>query len=341
MIYTNYLEVWKLGTAKNNEFEATTNEAEEEDAIFKPVVSRAERYYKMNEIPEKLLELRSKKDEMISSAAISNDGKWIAYSTTTSFRLFHFQIENSKPQLMRVKSLPEELTPCNQIIFSKDSNLLITIDTDGNCLIFDISLEMLEHRQTLKLSSHHNDHIHLITVSNCSKYIAFASLCNNVSVWQLKKLKYEYMQNLPKHSHVVTSLSIHPNGAIMNVAYADNKLFEYDLRKCLVTFSYRLKEENSELPITNISFDPDNSNVVIFAQNNSINVVNKEGAIDDDTISQSSKKTKMLNGKSDVNTFKVAKKFETVIFVLFIILIRNFKVNLILAFNSYGVDGHG
>ncbi|XP_070492064.1 U3 small nucleolar RNA-associated protein 4 homolog [Chironomus tepperi] len=313
MIYPNYLELWKLATPNDNIAEEKTESTEVEDEdneldSFKSYSNgHKSNFYKISKYPEKYLELRSKQDEMVVCAAISNNGKWISYSTATSVRLFHFDIiQGSKPDLKRVKNIPSELTNCTSMTFSHDSNTLITLN-GNSCMLFDISSGLIEHHQTISLGEYHKDLIHLLAVSSCSKYLAFASLCNNVSIWNMKKGKYAYSNNLPKYTCPPTSIKIRVNHPSLVISYADNRIFEYDLEEFYIQFGMNLAE--SRFVIQDICLDPRNSNTIIFSCNNSIMVIKKTNELDEQ---KSSKRSKKSNENRDhAYTMKVAKKLDT------------------------------
>lgn len=68
--YHNYLEIWQLGKESSEE--------------------RKEGFLQLEDEPKKLLLLQSKDDEFINSAAMSENGQWIVYSTWNKVRLFNF-----------------------------------------------------------------------------------------------------------------------------------------------------------------------------------------------------------------------------------------------------------
>lgn len=314
MMYTNYLEIWKLATGSDEEEEEekmyqSESETEENEILnaFKPKPSVANNL-KITSFPEKFLELRSQKDEMILTTAISSSGKWIAYSTENSIRFFHFDIENGKPKLTRVKTLPEELQPCTQMAFSKD--FLITINND-KCSIFDLS-SSIEHLQTIDLENYHRDLIHLLEVSQCGKYFAISSLCNNISVWCLKKGKYNHVKNLPQHSCPATSMKFHTKLPVLVIAFSDNKICEYNLEEFIINDSITFGDATKNA-IAHICLDPNNPNAIIFNQNHSIVVANKSSNNENEMAERSKKKKKTEATKSEApKTIKVMKKLDNV-----------------------------
>lgn len=311
LMYSNYLEIWKLATGSDEEDKIIPSDVDEdEDEIlksFKPKTTSNN--VKITSFPEKLLELRSQKDEMILSASISNDGKWIAYSTENSIRLFHFDIENGKPQLMRIKNLPEELLPCQQMAFSE--NLLITVN--DKCSIFDINSSSTELRQTFELEDYHQDIVHIVEVSECGKYLSLASLCNNISIWCVKRGVFSHERNFPKHSCPVTSMKFHVNRPTFVMAFSDNRICEYNLEEFIINNSINSGDDTTKNVIANLCFDPTNSNVIIFNQNHSIMMIKSKDEIEMET-KKMKKKKKDNEGVNNtgLRTVDVVKKLDNV-----------------------------
>jgi U3 small nucleolar RNA-associated protein 4 len=300
------LEVWKLATA-NEDIEATGDqESDGENEVLKELKAKNENKFKITSFPEKFLELRSQKDEMILSASISNNGKWIAYTTINSIRFFYFDTENSKPNLMRIKNTPEEFQPCTLLTFSNDK--LFTVNFD-KLIIFDISSSSIEHRQTIELENFHRDLVHKIEVSKCGKFLIVASLCGGISIWCFKKGKFVHERNLPKHKSPVTSMRIHKSNPKLFVAFSDNKICEYDLEEFLISESITSGDDPTKNAISHICLDPNNSSAIIFNQNNSINVARKN---EEEEIVKRVSKKKKSEVKNESRTVNVVKKFDNV-----------------------------
>lgn len=315
MKYVNYLEIWKLAGAEELLGERTEEDEDrlfdEDDDVLKTIAAsrNVSNIYKIDEFPEKFLELRSKDDEMIVCCAISNDGRWIAYSTMTSTRLFRFEVqENAKPKLMRMKRVPEDLLPCVNMIFSKDCNTLITVQNDGQCSVFHIDSEIIEHKETFDASEHHSDSIHLITISSCSKFLVLSSLCSNITVWNLKRNKWTFAKTLPKYSCPATSLSIRQNQPILVVSFSDNRILEFNLDQHFIRFAAVLPVNSAKVGsvVTNVCLDPRNPDTIIFSRDNSIQVLSKT---EDNA---SNKKAKLTSKANESFCIKTVKSFNTV-----------------------------
>jgi hypothetical protein len=73
--YLSHLEVWQLGN---------TAPIDDEDEVHEGILP-------LTEDPVRLLTIKSREGDVIVCADISNDGKWIAYSSLATTRFFKFQ----------------------------------------------------------------------------------------------------------------------------------------------------------------------------------------------------------------------------------------------------------
>lgn len=302
--YVNYLEIYKIAgvdelgqnssisesfTKSNDQNESSDDEAGDER--LETVSQPKNNCYKIKDFPEKLLELRSKNDEMVVCCAISNDGHWFAYSTIKTFRLFRFEVQQkSKPKLQLIKNLLPELTPCQNMIFSKNSSALIVVRNNGICTVFELVSDTVEHKESFDISEYHTDLVHQMAMSSCSKFLVMASLCNNISVWNLKRNKWIHSKTLPRYTRPVTSLNLRKNSQVLVVAFSDSKILEYNIDGHFIQFSAMLSEVSPTINklISCICLDPRKPDSIIFTKNNSINVLVKN------TETNPSKKRKSL-----------------------------------------------
>ncbi len=215
--YVNYLEVWKLGKS-GEDFEKIIQGSGEEKSIVKS------ENYLLSLQPLKLLELRSRDDEHILCCSISPNGKWIIYSTKNYIRLFEFSVEDKgKPKLIQIKEVLEEFTPCLQTLFSRDSKSVFLVKSDGTCSVFELD-ESLIHSQTFEIGKYVKDYVHLVTISHCSQYLAFAGICNNISVWKFDGNEWSYYKNLPKYRFPATSVTFYRDSPVLVAAFSNMKV---------------------------------------------------------------------------------------------------------------------
>lgn len=317
MKYVNYLEVWKLADGAELE-DDDSKYIGDDDSVFSAeedgpqVVTLAKKtnpLYHLDVHPEKLLELRSKNDETVVCCSISNDGHWIAYSTMNAIRLFRFDTQkNSKPSVKLIRATPGSLKLCLNMIFAKDSSSLITLNGEGQCAVFSLTIDAIEHRETFNISEHHTDSIHLMTISTCSTFLVLAGLCNTITVWNLQRNKWVHSNTLPKYAKPATSLNIRRDQPLLVVSFSDNKLIEYNIDGNFIQFTAMIPSRtvNVDNAITDVCLDPRNQDSIIFCQANAINVLLKN------TEKESSKKAKLAHAQGASYTVNVAKSFSTV-----------------------------
>ncbi len=89
LCHPNSLHVWRLGAAANSK----TSQSAAANTLLK-----------LAREPLHLLQLQTKEDEWIVCSTLSADGRYLAYSTETSLRVYHFQTVNS-PSVVDVPPL--------------------------------------------------------------------------------------------------------------------------------------------------------------------------------------------------------------------------------------------
>lgn len=232
--YTNYIEVWRLGSSKDDD------DYKDPDNEEKNIVA-------LKDAPLKVLALKSRKDETIINATISPNGKWILYTTNTCIRIFRFEYkDNETPILTQIKNFPEEFSPSNKIIFSKDSKSLFLYKTNNVIDVFEVLKNDIDYKQKIVLKKCKylellflqksfnliilsitviKDLVHTIVLDDTGKYLVCAGLCHNVGVWTLQENgQWSHYINLPKYKIPITALAIRPNSANVAAAFADNKV---------------------------------------------------------------------------------------------------------------------
>jgi U3 small nucleolar RNA-associated protein 4 len=123
--YVNYLEIWRMGTAADKKIEFIHHDD--------PSVKR--QAFELQQHPEKMLEMRSKHDENVVCAALSSDGRWLAYANISTARLFRFQVavdDKATSSLVEVKAVPKKyFTPCRAMVFSGDDSTLFLVQANN------------------------------------------------------------------------------------------------------------------------------------------------------------------------------------------------------------------
>lgn len=135
--YPNYVELWRLGeAAKSNDQQLQVNGTEKKEQLLLPGMSSLS----LSESPLKLVELLSRGQDLLVCAAISGNGKWLTYSTTSQIRLFLLQLNGSeKPELHAIKpQIPDHYSPAAMSTFSPDSRQLFLYKTSAEISIFEL-----------------------------------------------------------------------------------------------------------------------------------------------------------------------------------------------------------
>ncbi|XP_028130689.2 U3 small nucleolar RNA-associated protein 4 homolog [Diabrotica virgifera virgifera] len=298
--FPKHIELWSLGKSKNV------------DASFRGLIA-------LKEEPKKLLELKrvTKNDdgeedkEGIISCAISNNGKWIVYSTAKGVNLFQFIHDEETPNLIKVDDLENKDIPCLLVAFAPNNSQLIACQNTGNIVIYKLLDQRVSISQVIPCDEIFTC-ITFLLVSSCSKYIVVGDPDSNIVVfaWNAKKQEWMHHCKLPKYRCPPTAMAIHPSSTNLVVVYSDCKLIEYDIvKKHFTLFSRGF--ENSEwksrpYPIRNIAFDPRRENIIMLQDDSNIIIINK------DTTGKNQKETMEKNEKETTeNKPKVPKKYST------------------------------
>ncbi|XP_055687780.1 U3 small nucleolar RNA-associated protein 4 homolog [Lutzomyia longipalpis] len=269
--HRNHLEIWQLGSVR--EFQKL----------------------------QKLLELQSRDSEAMTCSTLSPNGEILLYSTDTQIKAFHFDSKCQPALLSPIKIITSQFSPCLHAIFSQDSKMVFLVKNSGEVDIFVVTNQMdFDHIQTIDTHKRIKDLIHLVTLSNCGKYLALAGLCNSVVVWRFEEESQRWKRHisLPKYTNPATAMRIHSSSLRLVVAYLDGKLIEYDLEELKFTFSVQIQEEIPQRPINSVVLDSRNPDLFILQDEKMIFSIKKvveaeDGEEGENT--ENAKKSKILN----------------------------------------------
>ncbi|XP_034938638.1 U3 small nucleolar RNA-associated protein 4 homolog [Chelonus insularis] len=267
--YVNYLELWKLGTATNETVSS---------GMFYPLESE----------PIKLLELRTKGGESIVSYAVSRDSKIIVYSTESHTRVFNFDLVDGNPQLMRGIENNDLPIHIQKMSFSPNNKLFVAVtnEEDGNKIsIFKVIKNKLVFKGVLFATSKTIENIRLLCFSPNEEYLICSDRQGNVIVYVIDEKLISKSPNwwpLPKYSRPPTAMAVQTGTSNLVIVYSDHKVVEYNLLKKQYTkFSNELQNRipthwlARQFPITNITFDPANKDVIIVHDDNTVYAIHK------------------------------------------------------------------
>ncbi|KAF5288217.1 hypothetical protein FQA39_LY03985 [Lamprigera yunnana] len=224
--------------------------------------------------------------EGIMCASISNDGKWIVFSTNSVLRIFSFEYQiDEVPVLSRIEDLPERCGVSVQVMFTPNSRSLIMAPQNGGLQVYDLIEGIPILVQTISTQSVLQDTITFLAISESGEYLVAGDPQSNIVVWTFNtKSEWEQKCKLPRNKDSSpTSLSIHPNCKNLVVMYSDHKMIEYNIKKNKLTrFSNTVSKNqtnmwpNKSFPVRNIIFDSKKPNVIIFHDDSYIVVADQD-----------------------------------------------------------------
>ncbi|XP_063237651.1 U3 small nucleolar RNA-associated protein 4 homolog isoform X1 [Bacillus rossius redtenbacheri] len=266
--YPERLEVWRLGRAMPD--------GEEPGPL--PLAQE----------PVQLLQLRARPGELLQSAALSPDCRWLALSTTSRLQLYAVsQGEGDVPQLCKSRFQGKDSEPCHAMLFSGGGHFAVLASNAGFLDVYQTSHEAVVWLRTVHSPSNPvlSDTVKLLAVSEGDRHLAAADCSSNIAVWSTASWQVQF--RLPRHGHAPTAMSFHRARHLV-VVYADQKIVEVMLKTGKFTkFSKRLSKKvpvewsSRTFPVTNVTFDPRNKNLIILHDDNLLCVINKDEESDE------------------------------------------------------------
>lgn len=316
--YTNYLELWRLGSA--------TKEP--------PELIRSSMLHQLDEEPMKLLQLQTKGDESIISYAVNKDSKTIVYSTDTHVRVFNFDVMEGDAQLSR-NDTDLSMKRIQKMLFSPNGKLFIAINNDGSestITVFKVdkkSLSLIGSFQTTKESI---KNVSLVCFSPDSKYLVCTDRQRGVAVYFIGDgITAESLKawQLPKYSCPATAIAVQKSTLNLVIAYSDHKIVEYNIPTNNYTeFSNNLQSRLSKqwlarpFPITNIMFDSHNKDIIIMQDDSSVYIINKSSELSEKEIKipkrengESAEDSNSISSSQSQHMFQVVKKYKHLVYL--------------------------
>ncbi|XP_043284715.1 U3 small nucleolar RNA-associated protein 4 homolog isoform X2 [Venturia canescens] len=312
--YTNYLELWRLGKPVK---------------LTKESVISPGALHPLDENPMKLLELRTKNEEAIVAWAISKDSTLIVYSTDTHLRVFNFDVIEGDAMLMK-NDIDVNLKSVKKMLFSPNGKLFAAFSRqDGGCLltIYRVEKKRFSKAGAFRVDEHGVSNVGLACFSPDNKYLICSDMRGLVVLYHLNEsfdFQNPHFFSLPKYSCPPTAMAVQQGTLNLVIVYSDHKIIEYNIpRKQYTEFSNNLQSRlplqwlSRPYPVTNVNFDPKNENIIIFHDDTTVYVINKNkelpekqakiprrenGDFGDDSNSGSSSNSQ--------HAFQVAKKYK-------------------------------
>lgn len=273
--YSNYIELWKLGSV-----------SKKLQQYAKPGM-----IHQLQEEPVNLLKLKTKANESIISCAVTSDSKIIAYSTDSAIKLFNFDVRNGDPVLSRLEPGYLPLDKAHKMLFSPDDSRLVMVDSNKSendeikIIFMKNRMGTLNYEATIPAGEKLVDNVSLICFSPDGKYLVCADYLSNIAIYPIgKDLASEKPQTwwLPRYKCPPTAMAVQKRTLNLVVVYSDHKIVEYNIAKKEYTrFSRNLEEQlpkqwlSRAIPVSHVTFDPRNENVIIMHDNVIICVLDK------------------------------------------------------------------
>ncbi|KAK5642373.1 hypothetical protein RI129_008540 [Pyrocoelia pectoralis] len=314
--FIDYLEVWSLGTSTDKKDSSNLLQL-----VTEPIhLLTLQRLIKNDEGAEV--------KESIICSSMSNDGRWIVFSTNSVLRLFSFSYSAGEtPVLLPIDDLPKSCSVSLQAVFTPNSQRLILAPQSGGLQVYELVGGVPMLVQTIVTNSALKDTITFLEISQSGHHLIAGDPCSNIVIWVLnKQSEWALYCKLPKYSvSAPTSMALHPNDKNLVVMYADHKLIEYDIEcRKFTAFSLALEKQSNwpskSFPVRNIVFDSTKENIIILHDDSHIVIVDK-----DKPLSRRSSKipkielTNLSNSRNSLNvsssTFHAVKKYKHLVYL--------------------------
>nr|XP_022336993.1 U3 small nucleolar RNA-associated protein 4 homolog [Crassostrea virginica] len=210
--YPDYLELWRLGN---------TRKTSDKDGEVLP-----------EEIPpQKLIQLKTKDGQHITCSAVSPQANWMSYSDIDGLKLYRINMteaESIRPSI-NIKKVKKHLPAfsAHRLVFTPDENFLIVATSCQQIVVISLEEDSVSVYHTWE--NYSEDSIHQLSVSPDSRLVAVADLSYKVTVLELKSK--EVVCQLPSYKSTVTAMTFTPDNQNLITAYADQKIYEFDVQK--------------------------------------------------------------------------------------------------------------
>ncbi|XP_037034605.1 U3 small nucleolar RNA-associated protein 4 homolog [Bradysia coprophila] len=273
--YFNYFEVWELGTP-NEIIQLSEEDGNQKKFLF------------MDKNQKSVVQLKNKNGKPITCASISPNGKFLIFSTESKLKLFQLDTQIQTASLAKVKVTSDKFTACAKVLFSSDSKYLFCVKDSGDIEIFSLSYnDDVDFKATVSTEGVIKDTIRLIYLSKCGKYLVCVGTCGTTAVWTNKGNRWSYLKQISKQNCVPTAIAMHSKTNRIVLAFADYKIFEYDLTTDTIVCASdaflkdkltRSLKNSTDKAINNILLDENNENVVILQNDSFLFVLEKTKA---------------------------------------------------------------
>ncbi|XP_052819109.1 U3 small nucleolar RNA-associated protein 4 homolog [Mya arenaria] len=271
--YPNYLEVWRLGYT-------------DKSGVNGDILS-------LTSNPIKLIQLKTKGGSPVYCSALAPTAKVLAYSDGETVRTYTITMEN-------LKSIQPEVSMCriqgdtnrgadgaHCMCFLSDGERLVTVTTSSRLQLLGLESGKVTVEHTFPALS---ESYHLLCASSDDRYAAAADHACNVHIYSLTSK--QHVCSVPHMTSQVTALAFHPDGTQLVMAYANQKIVEFDVdeeqysdwtRANMQKFMRSWLTRRSK--ITNIAYNPSNTSQIVFNDEQLFCILDKTQKFPDSGIS--------------------------------------------------------
>ncbi|XP_063976661.1 U3 small nucleolar RNA-associated protein 4 homolog [Diachasmimorpha longicaudata] len=280
--YSNYLELWRLGTANSINSSMRNGHAKEKNGTI----------YPLEEEPIKLLELKTKKNEAIIAYAITKDSKMIIYSTENYVRVFNFDIVEGNAMLTK-SEINFGIERIQMMLFSPNNKLFVTVNNENGfnqINIFKVEHKRFELKCSFNSAKQKLKNIGVICFSQDNEYLICGDREGRVVAYLVEECDAEEPKcwPLPSYRCPATAVAVQQETNNLVIVYADHKIVEYNLfRRQYTEFSNNLQTRvpshwlTRTFPIINIIFNPNDQNAIILHDDTTVYVIQKDRFTDE------------------------------------------------------------
>lgn len=227
---------------------------------------------------QKLLQIKTKSNEVITCSCVSPDARWVVYSSQLQLRLFHITIGEGSLDIPVISKvfLPDEIPDSASIVLFFPQPAKVLLYCEGKFFIIKCGKESANLENMFEEDEEHANQIHLMALADNGLYLACGSHNGNVTIYNLETQKV--IDRLPQYKYQPTALQFDPvSSENLIVAYSDRKIIEYNMKRkaytnwCKKQILQQLQEASCH-PIMSIVYIDDN---LFLSDENYIYVFNK------------------------------------------------------------------
>ena len=216
--------------------------------------------------------------------AITFDGQYLAYSCSTTVRIFAVSRAGKTVSLDRVKKLPKDIEPAQKMFFTADKTKLVMATMNHRLQVLDLGSLQVKSSDSLLSADAMPGPCILALSSDGSR----AAITNDASIYVYDTASLDLVLKVPLLESQPTTFAFMPGTSVLVIACVDNTVFMFDTASN--TFTPWSQEHSDKLPhqwlrrrdkVTGITFDPALPESVILYTHGQLCVIHMDKAMPD------------------------------------------------------------